>query len=548
MKKLLALVLIVAMLATISPVAFAATSFSDINSGHWAYSAITRLVEEGTISGYPDGTFRPDATVSRAEFVKMIGKTATVTTDVYSDVNQGDWFYEYVMASGLKPVSTGVFEPNTPIIRGDVSELLWSRNGSSTAERAPYMIEKQHTNADIAAWVYNKGIMVGDDYVDLRLGDSLTRAEAAVLIIRARENTTKATADFISNFDDKVYKMVYDSLGFADIKPYSADATFTNGEIALIALRLATDNMEVLYNNFTIPKIDFEHKYAEPLAVFGKYCIGEDKINLEYLNKNATVTDALTAVMFGLAKSSTSALKYGEANNYYKDAVPSGDVANKLLTMANYYNVLLYADGTIKGSEPVTGKQLACILLQADEICGFNRSNIYGAGKSYTSHSIRKNIASYPQCASDYTVILSDVPNDVYSAPYIIYSEASESYGVPKYATKNAKDFEEIYTKMLDQIGTSLNNKGYNVNFDYVPSMVVNNGDGYTFRLKMFVKSKPDDAKFSDLLPIAEEIEDFELKKNMTIWADLETGCKLSGIQFTPQYAGFNQVIKVELP
>ena len=262
MKKLLSLCLIAALIATMAPVAFAATAFSDINSSHWAYSAITKLVDEGTINGFPDGTFRPDDTVSRAEFVKMIGKTSTVTTDVYSDVKQGEWYYEFVMASGLKPVSVGVFEPNTPIKRGDVAELLWSRNGCSTAERAPYMIASQHENQNVAAWVYNKGIMVGDDYINLRLDESLTRAEAAVLIIRARENTTKASEDFVTKLDDKLYETVYNAVGMNDIKPYDPNATFTNGEIADISLRLATGNHQVLFNNFSILLQDFHSLYS----------------------------------------------------------------------------------------------------------------------------------------------------------------------------------------------------------------------------------------------------------------------------------------------
>ncbi len=546
MKKILSIFLIAAIVLTMAPAAFAATNFPDVNSNHWAYSAVTRLVNEGTIGGYPDGTFRPDATVSRAEFVKMIGKTSTVTTDVYSDVNQGDWHYEYVMASGLKPIFDGVFSPDTPILRGDVAELLWSRNGSSTKEKAPHMIQKQHQNANVAAWVYNKGIMVGDDYIDLRLDESLTRAEAAVLIIRARENTNNSATSFISNFDDKIYKTVYDAVGLYDIKEYSPDATFTNGEIANIALRLATGNHQVLYNNFSIPKIDFEHEYAESLAVYGKYCIGEDKVTLEYLNKTATVSDALTAVAFALARCSTVALDLGEKDNYYKDAVPVNEASNKLLTMANKYNILLYTDGTIKGSEPVTAKQLACMIMQADGVSGFNRSNIYGVGKSFASHSIRKSLATYPKCANDYAVILEDVPNEVYAAPYIIYDDSNKTFGIPKYSTEYTRDFEEIYTTMIDQITNSLGREGYNVSFEFFPSLVANNGDGYTYRVKIFVKAKPDDAMFSDLLPISEDIADFKLKKHMTIWADMETGCKLNGVYFTPEFAGFNQVVKIE--
>jgi len=548
MKRVLSLLLVVTLVVAAAPVAFAAANFKDINSSHWAYSAVSRLVDEGTINGFPDGTFRPDATVSRAEFVKMIGKTSTVTKDVYSDVKSGDWFYEYVMASGLKPVSNGVFAPNTPIKRGDVAELLWSRNGSSLTERAPYMIQKQHENPAVSAWVYNKSIMVGDDYVDLRLGDSLTRAEAAVLIIRARENVNNQAKDVISNFNDETYKAIYDGLGFNDIKPYSPDSKFTHGELAVMALRLATDNYQVLYNNFSIPKSDYEHKYAEPMAVYSKYCIGEDKNTLGYLNSEATLSDAITAVSFALKRISTTVLEYGEKGVYYKDCKAVSDTADMLLTMAYKYNILPYADGTLKGDKAVTARELACVLLMADEICGFNRSNVYGVGKSYASHSVRKNIASYPKCAEDYSVILADIPNEVYSAPYIIYEDSSETFGVPKYATNNAKDFELIYTAMIEEMAKTLSEEINNISIEYIPSMVVNNGDGYTFRVKIFIKSKQDDAMLSDLFTLAEDVEDFELKKHMTIWADLETGCKLSGIQFTPQYAGINQVIKTVLP
>ena len=87
-KRVLALVLSAVMaLPCAGGAVFAAAEFPDLASGHWAYSAVRRLVDEGTIGGLPDGTFAPDSSVSRAEFVKMIGKTDKVTTDRYTDVN-----------------------------------------------------------------------------------------------------------------------------------------------------------------------------------------------------------------------------------------------------------------------------------------------------------------------------------------------------------------------------------------------------------------------------------------------------------------------------
>ena len=48
------------------------TVFPDVPNGHWAYEAIQRLSALGVISGYPDGTFRPNASVTRAELACMV--------------------------------------------------------------------------------------------------------------------------------------------------------------------------------------------------------------------------------------------------------------------------------------------------------------------------------------------------------------------------------------------------------------------------------------------------------------------------------------------
>lgn len=48
-----------------------AASFSDLE-GHWASENITKLVDAGVVNGYPDGTYKPEATISRGEFLKLI--------------------------------------------------------------------------------------------------------------------------------------------------------------------------------------------------------------------------------------------------------------------------------------------------------------------------------------------------------------------------------------------------------------------------------------------------------------------------------------------
>ena len=47
-------------------------AYSDINNEHWAYEAINELTNKNILSGYPDGTFRPNSNITRAEFCSII--------------------------------------------------------------------------------------------------------------------------------------------------------------------------------------------------------------------------------------------------------------------------------------------------------------------------------------------------------------------------------------------------------------------------------------------------------------------------------------------
>lgn len=68
----LASALMVGMMCIKTPNAQAATTqFSDVKSTHWGASAITKAVSKGYVDGYTNGTFKPDASVTRAEFLKM---------------------------------------------------------------------------------------------------------------------------------------------------------------------------------------------------------------------------------------------------------------------------------------------------------------------------------------------------------------------------------------------------------------------------------------------------------------------------------------------
>jgi hypothetical protein len=72
MKK--ALVFAMAMALGVSATAFAANPFSDVPAGHWAYAAVAQLAADGVVTGYPDGTFKGDMTMTRYEMAQIVAK------------------------------------------------------------------------------------------------------------------------------------------------------------------------------------------------------------------------------------------------------------------------------------------------------------------------------------------------------------------------------------------------------------------------------------------------------------------------------------------
>lgn len=97
MKNLLKSILSVAVLGLMTAPAFA---FPDVSNDYWAAPQIKLLSEQGVIVGYPDGTFKPDANVTRAEFAAMairaLGQQHTKVAQPvhFSDITEDYWAYQ----------------------------------------------------------------------------------------------------------------------------------------------------------------------------------------------------------------------------------------------------------------------------------------------------------------------------------------------------------------------------------------------------------------------------------------------------------------------
>ncbi len=209
MKKVISLILVTVMLCT--SMVFA-QPFSDV-AGHWAEEEIGKAYDSGSVNGNPDGTFRPDATISRAEFLKMLTALICAKLEVTIPAEYGDdshWasiYYNFAVqqmyyplgddskVGNVVPGKMSVNDFDLPIERWEMSfltsECLKNVFGIRGADIGDSFSDAEETadaypTAVTTAVVNNflLGIMTGDENGNLNPQNNGTRAEAVVIINR----------------------------------------------------------------------------------------------------------------------------------------------------------------------------------------------------------------------------------------------------------------------------------------------------------------------------------------------------------------------------
>lgn len=172
--------------------------FTDVSANHWAYSAISALKSEGIVSGYGDGSFNPDQTVTREEFVKMIVAAFKLENENakshFHDVFDSDWFYPYVSAAYEKGIvlgdNLGLFGVHADITRQDATVIaaraMRLAGFAADAAREYPGFNDEYAISDYAKedikTLYCAGKINGTDKGSFEPQRCCTRAEAAAII------------------------------------------------------------------------------------------------------------------------------------------------------------------------------------------------------------------------------------------------------------------------------------------------------------------------------------------------------------------------------
>ena len=139
--------------------------YTDMNENHWAYQSIKFLTEVGVVVGYPDGTYKPDIPVTRAEFasmaIKALGQENTnVTQEIhFNDVTPEFWAYNIIQKAvyfDLIPDAKGEsYRPYDSVTRAEAINIAVNAltTNQISKEKADDIIAKSYEDYEqLPAW------------------------------------------------------------------------------------------------------------------------------------------------------------------------------------------------------------------------------------------------------------------------------------------------------------------------------------------------------------------------------------------------------------
>lgn len=197
----------------------AASGFRDVPADHWAKPAIEAAVRKGYFKGYSDGSFQPNATVTRAEFAALLARVSTNPWvdgyGTFADL-KGHWSEQEVN----KAISMGLisssefsdgFKPNSALLRREMAKWMVSGLASYDEDYQTALTETKDTLVPVVEY-YKGGLNKSDyPYVSVALGTgfmngftdgtfgpgkTITRAEVAVILLRYELIQEKSASSF----------------------------------------------------------------------------------------------------------------------------------------------------------------------------------------------------------------------------------------------------------------------------------------------------------------------------------------------------------------
>lgn len=224
-KRVICFILAIFMLASLGTMAFAA-QLSDLSTKNWYYNEVQAMVDAGYITGYPDGTFQGEKSVTLAEFVTIIARMLNLPTG-----KDGHWAgvqMNHAISSGwLDSYDLSLVGYDEPITRQLAAKLIVASTELADSHTpAHHLSYNDFDSIDPAYhhWVqeaYYYGLFIGSTDGGFHPNDPLIRGAAATVIYRSVLNVRDvydiySTEEIIDYFVEVAMSAEYDTNGNPD--------------------------------------------------------------------------------------------------------------------------------------------------------------------------------------------------------------------------------------------------------------------------------------------------------------------------------------------
>ncbi|WP_054958159.1 S-layer homology domain-containing protein [Paenibacillus dakarensis] len=339
-------------LAGADPALATTAKFKDVPASHWASSSIEAAVKKGYFKGYGNGVFKPNATVTRAEFAALMARVSKEVPNIEKANVFNDLKNHWSKNEVDRAVSLGFinpadypngFKPNTALTREEMAKWLSSGLAAADKEFKQALIDTKTTLIP-AKEAFNPGISQASvPYIAVAMGTNLmsgypdgsfglknttTRAETSAILLRL-EKVSSQSADSFADLNELrmvgtkktnlelVTPFTTGNTSFADVQ--GKKKTFRNGAGYLNVHRLIAVNTQ---------------NWNDKKSVYASFFI--DDSDKSFLTKTKGLYPAFLQITI-YPKS-----KNFDAGHYYMgtiDFTSGGPISNDLPKKFGYYSV-----------------------------------------------------------------------------------------------------------------------------------------------------------------------------------------------------------------
>ena len=167
--------------------------FGDVTLNDWFYSYVRAMVDTDVVTGYDDGTFKPNRQITRAEFSKMVCLAkgweleSSSTPPSFGDVNQNHWAFRYIETArnrgAISGYPDGTFGLNKNITRAELSKIICLANNYSLSQGpCDFSDCGEHWALRYIVTARTKNIVSGYQDGTFKPNGSATRAEVCKML------------------------------------------------------------------------------------------------------------------------------------------------------------------------------------------------------------------------------------------------------------------------------------------------------------------------------------------------------------------------------